>query len=158
MMAEEGGCGAINNRQRWWRDESSGGGDKWATVEVVVSRSDVVVAANLAYWTENETGRQTLKKIYDVIITSEWNARELENIIRVLHIFYLASGLKINIHNSNIYGVGVNDEDVSSMAHNVGCISHALPFTYLGLPIGSNINFIANWKMVIDRFQSRLSS
>nr|GEZ63199.1 RNA-directed DNA polymerase, eukaryota [Tanacetum cinerariifolium] len=66
----------------------------------------------------------------DVIITSEWNARELKNIIRVLHIFYHASGLKINIHKSNIYGIGVNDEDVSSMAHN----------------------------MVIDRFQSRLSS
>ncbi|GJU92745.1 putative RNA-directed DNA polymerase, eukaryota, reverse transcriptase zinc-binding domain protein [Tanacetum coccineum] len=94
----------------------------------------------------------------DVIITSEWNARELENIIRVFHIFYLALGLKINIHKSNIYGIGVNDEDVSSMAHNVGCISGALPFTYLGLPIGSNINSIASWKMVIDRFQSRLSS
>nr|GEX75409.1 putative ribonuclease H protein At1g65750 family [Tanacetum cinerariifolium] len=79
----------------------------------------------------------------DVIITSEWNARELENIIRVLHIFYLASGLKINIHKSNIYGIGVNDEDVSSMVHNVGCISGAFPFTYLGLPIGSNMNFIA---------------
>nr|GEZ46396.1 RNA-directed DNA polymerase, eukaryota, reverse transcriptase zinc-binding domain protein [Tanacetum cinerariifolium] len=94
----------------------------------------------------------------DVIITFEWNARELENIIRVLHIFYLALSLKINIHKSNIYGIGVNDEDVSSMAHNVGCISWALSFTYLGLPIGSNMNSIASWKMVIDRFQSRLSS
>nr|GEX01706.1 RNA-directed DNA polymerase, eukaryota, reverse transcriptase zinc-binding domain protein [Tanacetum cinerariifolium] len=87
----------------------------------------------------------------DVIITSEWNTRELENIIQVLHIFYLASGLKINIHKSNIYGIGVNDEDVFSMAHNVGCISGDLPFTYLG-PIGSNMNSIASWKMVIDRF------
>ncbi|GKA57668.1 reverse transcriptase domain, reverse transcriptase zinc-binding domain protein [Tanacetum coccineum] len=33
----------------------------------------------------------------DVIITTGWNARDLENIIRVLHVFYLASGLKINI-------------------------------------------------------------
>nr|GEX62299.1 RNA-directed DNA polymerase, eukaryota [Tanacetum cinerariifolium] len=71
----------------------------------------------------------------DVIITFEWNARELENIIRVLHIFYLNSGLKINIHKSNIYGIGVNDEDISSMAHNVGCNSRALPFTYLDFPI-----------------------
>nr|GEU41504.1 reverse transcriptase domain, reverse transcriptase zinc-binding domain protein [Tanacetum cinerariifolium] len=94
----------------------------------------------------------------DVIITSQWNARELENIIRVLHIFYLASGLKINIHKSNIYGIGVNDEDVSSMAHNVGCISGAPPITYLGFPIGSNMNSIASWNMFIDRFQSRLSS
>ncbi|GKA16037.1 RNA-directed DNA polymerase, eukaryota, reverse transcriptase zinc-binding domain protein [Tanacetum coccineum] len=41
----------------------------------------------------------------DVIITTGWNANDLENIIRLLHVFYLASGLKINIHKSNIYGM-----------------------------------------------------
>ncbi|GKA72867.1 hypothetical protein Tco_0779083 [Tanacetum coccineum] len=33
----------------------------------------------------------------DVIITTDWNAKDMDNIIRVLHVFYLASGLKINI-------------------------------------------------------------
>ncbi|GJY70736.1 hypothetical protein Tco_0474439 [Tanacetum coccineum] len=42
----------------------------------------------------------------DVIITTDWNAKDMDNIIRVLHVFYLASGLKINIHKSNIYGIG----------------------------------------------------
>ncbi|GJX30864.1 RNA-directed DNA polymerase, eukaryota, reverse transcriptase zinc-binding domain protein [Tanacetum coccineum] len=83
---------------------------------------------------------------------------ELDNIIRVLHIFYLVSGLKINIHKSNIYGIGVNEEEVSFMANNAGCISGILPFTYLGLLIGSNMKSIASWKTVIDRFQLRLSS
>ncbi|GJR54299.1 RNA-directed DNA polymerase, eukaryota, reverse transcriptase zinc-binding domain protein [Tanacetum coccineum] len=41
----------------------------------------------------------------DVIITTGWNARDLEKIICVLYVFYLASGLKINIHKSNIYGM-----------------------------------------------------
>ncbi|GJW10716.1 RNA-directed DNA polymerase, eukaryota, reverse transcriptase zinc-binding domain protein [Tanacetum coccineum] len=75
----------------------------------------------------------------DVIITTDWNARDLENIIRVLHVFYLASGLKINIHKSNIYGIGVNEEEVSNMASNAGCIAGNIPFNYLGLPIGSNM-------------------
>ncbi|GKF40198.1 putative RNA-directed DNA polymerase, eukaryota, reverse transcriptase zinc-binding domain protein [Tanacetum coccineum] len=39
----------------------------------------------------------------DVIITTDWNANDMDNIISVLHVFYLASGLKINIHKSNIY-------------------------------------------------------
>nr|GEX07715.1 RNA-directed DNA polymerase, eukaryota, reverse transcriptase zinc-binding domain protein [Tanacetum cinerariifolium] len=56
--------------------------------------------------------------------------------------FTLLSGLQINIHKSNIYSIEVNDEYVSSMAHNVGCISRALPFIYLVLPIGSNMNSI----------------
>ncbi|GKC47558.1 RNA-directed DNA polymerase, eukaryota, reverse transcriptase zinc-binding domain protein, partial [Tanacetum coccineum] len=94
----------------------------------------------------------------DVIITTGWNARDLENIIRVLHVFYLASGLKINIHKSNIYGIGVNEDEVYNMASNAGCIIGNIPFNYLGLPIGSNMKSIASWKMLIDRFRSRLST
>ncbi|GJY20644.1 RNA-directed DNA polymerase, eukaryota, reverse transcriptase zinc-binding domain protein [Tanacetum coccineum] len=94
----------------------------------------------------------------DVIITTGWNARDLENIIRVLHVFYLASGLKINIHKSNIYGIGVNEDEVYNMASNAGCIAGNIPFNYLGLPIGSNLKSIASWKMIIDCFRSRLST
>nr|GEY08021.1 putative ribonuclease H protein At1g65750 family [Tanacetum cinerariifolium] len=94
----------------------------------------------------------------DVIITTEWNARDLENIIRILHVFYLASGLKINIHKSNIYGIGVNEEDVSNMASNAGCIEGNISFNYLDLPIGSNMKSIANWKKLVDRFNLRLSN
>ncbi|GKD35485.1 RNA-directed DNA polymerase, eukaryota, reverse transcriptase zinc-binding domain protein [Tanacetum coccineum] len=94
----------------------------------------------------------------DVIITTNWNARDLENIIHVLHVFYHASGFKINIHKSNIYGIGVNEEEVSNMASNAGCIVGNIPFNYLGLPIGSNMKSIASWKMLVDRFHLRLST
>ncbi|GJX76510.1 RNA-directed DNA polymerase, eukaryota [Tanacetum coccineum] len=69
----------------------------------------------------------------DVIITTGWNARDLENIIRVLHVFYLASGLKTNIHKSNIYGIGVNEDEVYNMASNVGCIAGSLGIYYLSI-------------------------
>ncbi|GJT51983.1 hypothetical protein Tco_0978140 [Tanacetum coccineum] len=82
----------------------------------------------------------------------------MDNIIRVLHVFYLASGLKINIHKSNIYGIGVNKDEVLSMASNAGCIAGDIPFNYLGLPIGSNMKSIASWKTLVDRFHMRLSS
>ncbi|GKA92070.1 RNA-directed DNA polymerase, eukaryota, reverse transcriptase zinc-binding domain protein [Tanacetum coccineum] len=94
----------------------------------------------------------------DVIITTDWNARDLENIIRVLYVFYLASGLKINIHKSNIYSIGVNEEEYSNMASNADCIAGNIPFNYLGLPIGSNMKSIASWKMLVDRFHLRLST
>ncbi|GKG13691.1 hypothetical protein Tco_0350651, partial [Tanacetum coccineum] len=94
----------------------------------------------------------------NVIITIEWNAKDLENIIRVLHVFYLASGLKINILKSNIYGIGVNEEEVYNMASNVGCTAGNIPFNYLGLLIGSNMKSTASWKVLVDRFRSRLST
>ncbi|GJT38775.1 hypothetical protein Tco_0938640 [Tanacetum coccineum] len=73
-------------------------------------------------------------------------------------VFYLASGLKINIQKSNVYGIGVSDIDVSSMASNYGCALGCFPFTYLGLPIGSNISLTSSWHVLLDRFQSKLSS
>ncbi|GJT35075.1 RNA-directed DNA polymerase, eukaryota, reverse transcriptase zinc-binding domain protein [Tanacetum coccineum] len=99
----------------------------------------------------------------DVIITTGWNARDLENIIRVLHVFYLVSGLKINIHKSNIYDIGVNEDEVYNMASNTGCIAGNIPFNYLGLPIGSNMKSIARkvnifmWRLSLDRLPHRLN-
>ncbi|GKE02037.1 RNA-directed DNA polymerase, eukaryota, reverse transcriptase zinc-binding domain protein [Tanacetum coccineum] len=94
----------------------------------------------------------------DVILTTDWNAKDMDNIIRVLHVFYLSSGLKINIYKSNIYGIGVNKDEVLSLASNAGCIASDIPFNYLGLPIGSNMKSIASWKTLVDRFHMRLSS
>nr|GEZ79989.1 RNA-directed DNA polymerase, eukaryota [Tanacetum cinerariifolium] len=45
----------------------------------------------------------------DVIITTDWNPHDIDNIIRVLYVFHLALGLKINIHKSNIFGIGVTN-------------------------------------------------
>ncbi|GKF85933.1 hypothetical protein Tco_0253760, partial [Tanacetum coccineum] len=52
--------------------------------------------------------------------------------------------------------VVVNEDEVYNMASNAGCITGNIPFNYLGLPIGSNMKSIANWKILIDRFRSRL--
>ncbi|GJT72269.1 hypothetical protein Tco_1031555 [Tanacetum coccineum] len=69
----------------------------------------------------------------------------------------LFQGLKINISKSNLYGVGVSSNDIESMAAGTGCSTSNLPFSYLGLPIGSNMNHIANWNSLIERFKIRLS-
>ncbi|GKA04420.1 hypothetical protein Tco_0677201 [Tanacetum coccineum] len=44
------------------------------------------------------------------------------------------------------------------MASNTGCSAGLFPITYLGLPIGSNMSLIANWKLLVDKFHSKLSS
>ncbi|GKE73337.1 hypothetical protein Tco_1535378 [Tanacetum coccineum] len=94
----------------------------------------------------------------DVVITTDWNSCDIDNIIRVLHVFYLASGLRINIHKSNIYGIVVSNDEISSLASRTGCAASFFPFTYLGLPIGANMNLTSSWNILIDRFQKRLSS
>ncbi|GKC12413.1 hypothetical protein Tco_1009195 [Tanacetum coccineum] len=94
-----------------------------------------------------------LSKVIDKI-----NSGDLDYIIRVLHVFYLASGLKINIHKSNIFDIGVPNGDVVDMARQTGCTSGIFPFTYLSLLIGSNMNLVSSWQFLIDRFHTKLSS
>nr|GEV71902.1 RNA-directed DNA polymerase, eukaryota, reverse transcriptase zinc-binding domain protein [Tanacetum cinerariifolium] len=93
----------------------------------------------------------------DVIIISDWNQNDMENITRILNIFYVAFGLKINFHKSNVFEVGVSNSEVVSMSICTGCEASSFPFSYLGLPIGSNTSQIANWQILIDRFKAILS-
>ncbi|GKC97240.1 RNA-directed DNA polymerase, eukaryota, reverse transcriptase zinc-binding domain protein [Tanacetum coccineum] len=94
----------------------------------------------------------------DVLIISDWNRQDMINIICVLHVFFLASGLKINVSKSNIYGLGVSTNDIENLARDTGCGSGNIPFSYLGLPLGVNMNLISNWQPLIDRFRAKLSS
>lgn len=45
------------------------------------------------------------------------------------------TGSRINVHKSNVYGIGVSPDDIEQMARATGCSAVTMPFTYLGLPI-----------------------
>ncbi|XP_035838324.1 uncharacterized protein LOC118485911 [Helianthus annuus] len=70
---------------------------------------------------------------------------------------FKVSGLKVNLSKSSIYGVGVRDQMVQTMATTLNCKKGVFPFVHLGLPVGANMNLVRNWKPVIDTFRNRLS-
>ena len=43
----------------------------------------------------------------DVVFITEWSLEAIPNISHVLSTFFKMSGLKINIHKSTVYGVGL---------------------------------------------------
>ncbi|XP_022003449.1 uncharacterized protein LOC110900899 [Helianthus annuus] len=87
----------------------------------------------------------------------EWSSSNFINMRRILRIFYLCSGLKINLHKSVLCGVGVEDEVIANVAESMGCKAGALPFTYLGIKVGANMNRVSNWEPVVTTFKRRLS-
>ncbi|KAJ0897860.1 putative RNA-directed DNA polymerase [Helianthus annuus] len=93
----------------------------------------------------------------DSIVVGEWSKSEMVNIVRVFRCFFLCSGLKINIEKSNLYGIGVGVEETNELASEVGCKPDVLPFKYLGLNVGANMNQIRNWQPVYDIFRKRLA-
>lgn len=56
----------------------------------------------------------------------------------VLQLFESIFGLKVNFYKSQLIGVNVKEGWLEEAAHFLNCKVGALPFIYLGLPIGAN--------------------
>nr|GEU44135.1 RNA-directed DNA polymerase, eukaryota [Tanacetum cinerariifolium] len=69
----------------------------------------------------------------------EWSRGNAKTLLHILHYFELASGLKVNIGKSIIFGIGIPNADVSLVASSLGCVHDVLPFTYLGLLVGKKM-------------------
>ncbi|GJY19425.1 hypothetical protein Tco_0390916 [Tanacetum coccineum] len=83
--------------------------------------------------------------------------------VKALHVTFLEAKAKdifkgVKVGNDNIFGVGAAVGDTNLLASILCCQPSSLPFTYLGLPIGANMNRSCNWKPIIDKFHNRLSS
>ncbi|GKE92968.1 putative RNA-directed DNA polymerase, eukaryota, reverse transcriptase zinc-binding domain protein [Tanacetum coccineum] len=93
----------------------------------------------------------------DALIMGEWSLLNAKNLSRILTCFHLASGLKVNFHKSKLFSIGVTNSDVNSLASTIGCLPSHFPCTYLGFPISENMARCANWSILVDKFQKRLS-
>ncbi|XP_076945693.1 uncharacterized protein LOC143616874 [Bidens hawaiensis] len=94
----------------------------------------------------------------DATFIGEWNKDNFLNLCRILRIFSLILGLWVNLSKSSVLGIEVEDQEVARMAALFNCKLGSLPFTYLGLPVGANMKRILSWKLVIDKFQAKLSA
>nr|GEU38334.1 hypothetical protein [Tanacetum cinerariifolium] len=68
----------------------------------------------------------------DAIFMGQWSLCNIYTIIRVLDVFYRASGLRINMNKSNLIGISVNSNKVKHAAAKIGCLVLKTPFNYLG--------------------------
>ncbi|GJU07884.1 hypothetical protein Tco_1124314 [Tanacetum coccineum] len=80
----------------------------------------------------------------DVIFMGDCSFQNANNLIGNLWCFFLTSGLKINVQKSKLLGVRVDHEESSELASILGCGVSMFPFTYLGVPVGSNMSRLAN--------------
>ncbi|GKD69102.1 hypothetical protein Tco_1323192, partial [Tanacetum coccineum] len=87
----------------------------------------------------------------DAMFIGKWSCSNVNALMMMLHWFFLASGLKVNVHKSSLYGVGVRPPDIRQMADRYGCIANNLPFTYLGVKVGANIIRVNSWSEVVTK-------
>ncbi|GJW55657.1 RNA-directed DNA polymerase, eukaryota [Tanacetum coccineum] len=95
---------------------------------------------------------------YDAVFIGERREENLRHLVSILHCFYLALGLRINIHKCCIMGVGgVTNVEVYRGAQMIGCEASKTPFKYLGVMVGGKMNRLHSWDVVIDKVTARLS-
>nr|GEZ73361.1 alcohol dehydrogenase-like 1 [Tanacetum cinerariifolium] len=91
----------------------------------------------------------------DVVFVRKWDISNLSTIVNVLKWFFLALGLKINLHKSKLMGIGVPNDVVVSAAWFIGCSTLYTPFNYLGFKVGRCMSRINLWDDVIAKLASR---
>ncbi|XP_023738523.1 uncharacterized protein LOC111886502 [Lactuca sativa] len=94
----------------------------------------------------------------DALFIGEWSRRNIANLARILRCFHIVSGLKVNFNKCKVFGVGAPSLEVLHWSAPLGCEPSSLPFTYLGIPVGDNMNLKKAWRPIIEKFRSKLSS
>ncbi|GKD03225.1 hypothetical protein Tco_1178199 [Tanacetum coccineum] len=129
----------------------------WRTLHVAIE--DVVAHGFFKDLWVGDGGARISHLFYvDDVMLGEWDDTNITNLIIILNCFYLVSGLRLNLHKSKLYEVGVALEDVEQCSGVIGCSTASLPFTYLGLPVGSNMNIKSNWDELILKVQKKLAN
>nr|GFB13549.1 RNA-directed DNA polymerase, eukaryota [Tanacetum cinerariifolium] len=93
----------------------------------------------------------------DAVFIEEWSDSNMDNIVKILKCFFLASGLKINIQKSQVLGVGVPRNIVNQAASLIGYAVMQNPFRYLGVMVGDSMSWKLAWADTVQKLRSRLS-
>ena len=72
----------------------------------------------------------------------QWSSPSAVNLTRILRCFHLASGLKVNFSKSNVFGLGVHDDEIQNFSSFLKCENAKIPFTYLGITVGANMGVV----------------
>jgi hypothetical protein len=71
----------------------------------------------------------------------------------LLQTFGTATGLKVNYSKSCLMPVNITDERLQFLAHTFGCAVGTLPFTYLGLPLGTSKPSVQDLSPIVDQIE-----
>jgi hypothetical protein len=94
----------------------------------------------------------------DTLIIMEACARQLIFLRSLLQTFASSSGLKVNYSKSMMVPINVDDQKMQILASTLGCSIGSMPFTYLGLPLGTTKPRVVDLLPLISKCERRLSN
>jgi hypothetical protein len=94
----------------------------------------------------------------DTIVVLPADPSQLLYLKHILDAYAQATGLKINYHKSQLMPINIDMENAQALAQILGCQVGTMPFTYLGLPLGTTRPTVAELMPLVDRVERRLTS
>nr|GEZ53977.1 RNA-directed DNA polymerase, eukaryota [Tanacetum cinerariifolium] len=100
---------------------------------------------------------KVVKDFRPISLIGKWDKENIITIVHMLKCFFLASGLKLNIHKSKLIGIGISHEEVNVAANIIGCSTFSTLFNYFGVKVEVSSSRSKSWDEVIAKIFSRLS-
>ncbi len=106
----------------------------------------------------DEKGFLVIQYANDTLILLKASQREVFCFKALLNSFAHSTGLKVNYHKSCLYPINLSHENAVLFAGLLGCTIGTMPFTYLGLPIGTTRPRVVDFAPLVDRVERRLTA
>jgi retron-type reverse transcriptase len=94
----------------------------------------------------------------DTLLFMQADARQLFCLKALLQSFAQSTGLKVNYHKSCLIPINVDALKVTQLSSLFGCTVGTLPFTYLGLPLGTTKPLVKDFAPLVCRVERRMSA
>lgn len=94
----------------------------------------------------------------DTILVLPACATHLGRLKIVLNRFAESTGLKVNFHKSELIPINLTDQQTNVLAAELGYMVGSMPFTYLGLPLGTMRPSMTDFMPLVDRIERRMSN
>jgi hypothetical protein len=104
-----------------------------------------------------EGGISILQYVDGTILFMENDLEQAKNMTLLLCAFERLSGLKINFHKSELFCYGDVKQMESQYTELFGCDLGQYPFRYLIIPMHHKKITNADWKLIEEKFEKRLS-
>lgn len=92
------------------------------------------------------------------ILIMKASQREIFNLKAILQTFTASTGLQVNFQKSCMVPINTTPEEMELMAGTFGCAIGGMPFTYLGLPLGTTKPTVEDHAPIISKMERKLSS
>jgi len=95
----------------------------------------------------------------DTLFLMQADPIQLTHLKTILDNFALSIGLKVNFSKSSMFSINVPEATMVNLAAILGCQIGSMPFTYLGLPMGTTKPRMTDLTpLMVDRVERRLSA